>query len=413
VRIISYSIIVLIAGLAYLAPACSCARARDYLVEVSFPEALESHLVPVTLELPQQFPDTAAIWEVVPQGGGQPTEKMYAQFRVDREGPGGGGESRKITFLRDPSSGGRTQRFILRAASGKVPQVFSFEDREGMRLDLFQEGSPVLSYIYGMHLKDGVPEDRRRSSYIHPVYGLDGEVLSDDFPEDHYHHRGIFWTWPQVFIGGDSLSLWDIRGIYQRFERWLVKETGPVFARLTVQNGWYAGERRVVDEKVRVAVFRAGEAGRILDFELTWEAVEEPVTLLGSPNVKGYGGFSFRFAPFEEPVITTSGGVQSESSDLKRFAWADLSARFAGRRLNSGVAVFEAAENIGYPNGWTLRFYGFLGVAWPGRHPFTLIPGKPVKARYRVWLHRGDAEGGKVSSAYEAYEKRPQAKFVR
>ena len=395
---------------------CSKPRAREYLVEVTFPEGLKAHLVPVTLELPSQFSDTAtSVWEVSPVGGGrEPAGQVYAQLRVDRGSQGESGrESKKITFLWDPTAGGITQRFILRPASGEIPQVFSFEDRGKMLLTLSQGGTPVLSYIYGMHLKEGVPQDRRRSSYIHPVYGLDGEVFSDDFPDDHYHHRGIFWTWPQVFVGRDSLSLWDIRGIYQRFERWLLRESGPVFARLSVQNGWYVGQRRVVDEKVRLTVFRAGQVGRVLDFKFTWEAVNEPVTILGSPDVKGYGGFSFRFAPFEDPVITTSGGVQVESSDLKPFPWADLSARFEGRQPPSGVAVFDTAENIDFPNGWTLRFYGFLGVAWPGREPYTLEPGKPVNAHYRVWLHRGDAEKGKVSSVYAAYESGPRAKFIK
>jgi sugar/nucleoside kinase (ribokinase family) len=36
-----------------------------------------------------------------------------------------------------------------------------------------------------MVLPEGVPEDRRRSCYIHPIYGLDGQVLTDDFPKDH------------------------------------------------------------------------------------------------------------------------------------------------------------------------------------------------------------------------------------
>ena len=32
-----------------------------------------------------------------------------------------------------------------------------------------------------------------RANYIHPLYGLDGEILSEDFPADHPHHRGVFW----------------------------------------------------------------------------------------------------------------------------------------------------------------------------------------------------------------------------
>ena len=37
-----------------------------------------------------------------------------------------------------------------------------------------------------------------RSDYIHPLYGLHGEVLTDDWVPDHPHHRGIYWAWPEV-----------------------------------------------------------------------------------------------------------------------------------------------------------------------------------------------------------------------
>jgi hypothetical protein len=57
-----------------------------------------------------------------------------------------------------------------------------------------------------------------RANYIHPLYGLDGEILTEDFPADHPHHRGVFWAWHQVWLGdkklGDSWAaqdfFWDV-----------------------------------------------------------------------------------------------------------------------------------------------------------------------------------------------------------
>ena len=69
-----------------------------------------------------------------------------------------------------------------------------------------------------------VPADRARSSYVHPLYGLDGEVITDDFPKDHYHHRGLFWAWPHVRVGTEETDLWMLKGIRQQFERWLGRE---------------------------------------------------------------------------------------------------------------------------------------------------------------------------------------------
>ena len=59
----------------------------------------------------------------------------------------------------------------------------------------------------------------RRSNYIHPLYTLDGQILTEDFPQDHPHHRGVFWAWHQLYIGDKRLGdAWDIKDF-----RWEVK----------------------------------------------------------------------------------------------------------------------------------------------------------------------------------------------
>ena len=67
-------------------------------------------------------------------------------------------------------------------------------------VDLLEDDRPVLRYNYRtVALPDGVlkkvPADSRkyarpRSNYIHPLYGPDGEVLTEDWSVDHPHHRG-------------------------------------------------------------------------------------------------------------------------------------------------------------------------------------------------------------------------------
>ena len=103
------------------------------------------------------------------------------------------------------------------AAEGASTNGFRFLDVNGTSLGLWDGAKPLLVYNHGVQSKTGVPADRNRSTYIHPLYGLDGEVLTDDFPRDHYHHRGLFWAWPHVKIGGRELDLWMLKGIEQRF----------------------------------------------------------------------------------------------------------------------------------------------------------------------------------------------------
>jgi len=304
---------------------------------------------------------------------------------------------------------------LLAAASAAAEEesvgAFRFEKEDGKHLHLFEGDKRVLTYNYGMVLKEGVPEQWRRSCYIHPVYGLDGEVLTDDFPEDHLHHRGLCWVWPRVIVGEKEYDLWALQGIAQRFERWGEEHLCAKCAGFSAEAGWYVGGNKVVSEKVCVQVFSATEKGRAIGVAFVLEAIREPVTISGREPVKGYGGFSFRFAPREETVLTTPSGREAGDSDLNRHPWADLSAKFGGRETFSGVAIFDHNENPGFPSGWTLRQYGFLGVAWPGLELYTLRPGEPLTLRYLVYVHRGKADEGGVAGAYAVYAEVKKTKY--
>jgi hypothetical protein len=287
--------------------------------------------------------------------------------------------------------------------------IFTFTDKEDGRLLLSENSKPVLAYNFGLQLAPDVPEDRRRSTYIHPIYDPLDNVITDDFPADHHHHRGLSWMWPNVFLQGEKFDLWHIQGIRHKFESWLIQEVGPVCALLGSKNSWHLDDRVVLDEWVWLRIFKACENGRAVDITLTWKA-REKIEITGESQ-KGYGGLCFRLAPRRETVIVTSDGLASEDSDLKRADWADESGKFGPDENFSGVAIFQHTDNPDFPAGWTLRHYGFLGVAWPGRQMLTLDPQQSVTLKFRVWLHRGDADTGRVKEAFHAFEQQQKIQF--
>jgi hypothetical protein len=280
-------------------------------------------------------------------------------------------------------------------------------------LSLSERGRPVFVYRHQPQLAAGVPEKYRRSTYIHPLFDLRGNVISDDFPKDHLHHRGLSWTWAHVGIAGEVYDLWACEGIRQVFEKWLAKENGPVCATIGVKNAWWtaptrsgaAGQKEVMDEWVWIRAFPANEYGRAIDVLLTLKALE-PIQLAGRKE-KGYSGFGLRYGPRQATIITTPQGTEAADSDLKRFPWADESGKFAGSGLLSGAAIFQHPSNPGCPAGWCLRDYGFIGVSWPGVEIINLEPGKTLTLRFRVWVHDGDAKEGKVQEAFDLFAKPP------
>lgn len=292
---------------------------------------------------------------------------------------------------------------VLPAMRLNAAGSFRFTNVTDQSLALFEGARPVFVYNHGViQPPAGVPADRARSSYIHPLYGLDSEVLTDDFPRDHYHHRGLFWSWPHVRIGDQHYDLWMLKGIEHRFERWLAREAGANGATLGVENGWFVGSRKIVREQAWVRAAPPSRDERVLDVELTWTPIDSALTLEGAEG-KSYGGLTMRFAQRTNTVITTPLGQGDKDLTITRLPWADLSARFAGREQASGAAIFGAPYHPDYPPEWLTRHYGVLCLGWPGVKPKTFQPGETIRCRYRVWIHRGTTDEVKSKRAYESW----------
>ncbi|MFB3829233.1 MAG: DUF6807 family protein [Bryobacteraceae bacterium] len=264
-----------------------------------------------------------------------------------------------------------------------MPAGFAWRAATSTALELTENGLPVFAYNFGAQLKPGAPEHLARACYLHPVYAPDGTVVTDDFPKDHWHHRGISWMWPRVLVEGREYDLWACKGIYARFVRWIAREAGADRARLAVENGWFIEKRQVMRETVDIVVRPAAADRRVFDLSVTFEALGSRVEVAGAPeNRKGYGGLSFRFAPRTGTVILTGEGKEAKDTDMVPHAWAELSGIFAGRKAGARVTIDPS--HPGYPDGWCLRHYGFLGVNYPGLDPVAFQPGQPVAMKYRV-----------------------------
>ena len=276
--------------------------------------------------------------------------------------------------------------FVLCAAGAAAESPFAWKDVDNRSLQLTEHGRPVLTYNYGLMEPKGVPKDRHRCCYVHPVYTPGNIAVTDDFPKDHYHHRGIFWAWPVVKVDGKEYDAWLLDGIRQIASRFIAQEATEDFARLGVENSWYTKNGHVMRETVEITVPRRPDGDRrdIL-FTLRFEALGRPVELRGEPTQnKGYGGFSVRFAPRENTEITTELG-REQDANMDRRQWAALEGDFQGGR--AGLRVEVSPRNPGFPNGWCLRHYGFLGVNFPGLESYVLKPGEPLTLRYRVQVY--------------------------
>ncbi len=285
------------------------------------------------------------------------------------------------------------------------PAGFRFRDLDDKSLVLEDADKPVLVYNFGVITDPKVPKNdprRGRACFVHPLYGLSGETLTESFPKDHYHHHGLFWAWPHILIEGKEYDLWVDQGIRQRFVRWICREAGPVAAVLAVENGWFVGDTKVMTERVSLRAFRPADGERSLDVEFTLIPVGKPITLRGAEG-KSYGGLNLRFAPRKDTLITVPSGPTKEDLPDAPLAWVDLTARFAKAPGPSGAAIFVDPKQPGFPPHWLTRHYGILCCGWPGVHGATLPPGKPVRLDYRIWIHKSAVKLADLQEAFDAY----------
>ena len=261
--------------------------------------------------------------------------------------------------------------------------------------------------------RKALPDGRAaRSNYFHPLYGLDGQVLTEDFPTDHIHHRGIFWAWHQVRIGGTTVQdQWVNRDSF-----WTVQDaridTDSSSASLALRVVWEsplftdaAGRRRpFVEERSVTRVHRTEGGMRKIDFHQQLVALVDGVEIGGSEDAKGYGGFSFRVVmPSDIRFTAAQGLVTPIENAVSPSPWMDVSGSYqpSGR---SGLTVLTHPSTTGFPQPWILRARASMqNAVYPGRQPAALQRDRPLILRYRLVLHRGELAAAEIERLQAAY----------
>lgn len=247
-----------------------------------------------------------------------------------------------------------------------------------------------------------------RSNYVHPLYSLSGKVLTEDFPADHRHHRGLFWAWHQVWVGesliGDPWLCQDFEWmvssprIEKRESAILVSATAIWKSPLLVND---AGEKiSIAREEVTITAHRQNGDTRAVDFSISLTALIEDVRIAGSDDPKGYGGFSARIKLHRGQEFSSHAGViEPTRLALDAGPWIDVSDD------QRGVALISHSQNPLTPKKWILRKKASMqNAVYPGRTPIALSKVDPVVLRYRVVVHQGRLSNDEIDKLHLEFE---------
>ena len=273
---------------------------------------------------------------------------------------------------------------------------------------LVREGkSNVLFFQARTKSLEGI---RPRSNYIHPLYGLDGTVLTEDFPDDHLHHRGIFWAWHQMRIGdiaiGDGWAInefsWDVVKVSPRRN-----QDGSIAIDSIVEwksKRWHESRRPVAIENHTILVHPTQRDIRMIDIQVSIQAVEQETVIGGSEDEKGYGGFSLRVQLPKDIQFVSQNGIETpQKTSVAASPWMSMIGSFSAD-LQSAITVFCHPDSAGYPQRWILRSQRSMqNPVWPGREPRHLSVDKPLRLRYRVLVQRHPLDGETINQLYQDY----------
>jgi len=281
--------------------------------------------------------------------------------------------------------------------------VFVFQVNAQVRMQkqeggfLFSENDEkVLFYQKEPKNLDGKSE---RCNYIHPLWGIDGTVLTEDFPADHLHHRGIFWAWHQIWIDGQRIGDgWEIKDFEQEVTdvEYFSKQGGIAVLKTEVNwksNLWKKQGEKVpyLKEKATISIHPKIDNCRKIDFEISLLALEAYLTIGGSEDVKGYSGFSVRMAlPEDVKFIGPKGVIEPQNEAIQSVGYVNISGSIGKNNGEGGIVMVDNPQNPGYPQPWILRKQKSMqNAAFPGNTTLPISNQKPLVLKYSLLVYSG------------------------
>lgn len=280
-------------------------------------------------------------------------------------------------------------------------QISMKKQKEGILIT--ENGKKVMFYQSVPKSLEGKYE---RCHYIHPLWAADGSILTEDFPDDHLHHRGIFWAWHQVFIGNKRIGdPWEIKDFEQKVTEIEFIKNSNGSALLKTEVNWMSGQwvkngKKIpyVGEKTIITIFPENKHYRRIDFDIELLALVDGLKIGGSEDDKGYSGFSVRMKLPEDVLFEGKDGkVEPMRTAVASPGFINISGSILKDGKKGGIVMADHPQNPQYPQKWILRAQNSMqNAAWPGNTLIPLSAEEPLKLKYSLIVYSGKMKAQKI-----------------
>ncbi len=271
-------------------------------------------------------------------------------------------------------------------------------------------GKVFTEYCY----KDG------QRPYFYPLIGPTGFGVTRNWPmkdgeneeKDHPHQRSLWYAHGSI----NGIDFWTdgARNGNIVHDKFLTIETGKNMATIQSQNKYVAADGKIICTDTRMHKLYDLPDAKIVDFEVTYHASEGQVVLGDTKE----GTMALRLTPtmrlkgaVAQGHIINSEGIKDGDAWGKRASWCDYYGPVKGEIV--GVAIFDNPQNPKHPTWWHVRDYGLFAANPFGVSDFeqkpkgtgniTIPQGENLTFKYRIFIHKGNNEQGKVAEHYKEY----------
>lgn len=330
-------------------------------------------------------------------------------------------EGTTASFILRDLKAGQTKKLRLVAGPGKPTTENSSPmlSRDRNHIEIKIGGRQVLSFVTN---PEGLPSSDikpvfLRGGYIHPVFTPSGQMVTDDYPSDHYHHHGIWFAWTKTEFEGKHPDFWNVGDGTGRVDFATVGLTwsGPVHAGFNSFQKYVAltGEKpkTALNEEWVVKVYNFGSAQApyyLFDIVATQECASASPLILEEYRYGGMGVRGAREWKDKSKVnFLTSEGKTRADGNATRGRWCHIGGPVNGKLV--GIAVLDHPANFRAPAPMRLNpddpFFNYA-PSQMGR--FEIEPGKKFVLRYRYVVADGPPDTKLLDRLWNDYAHPPE-----
>jgi hypothetical protein len=291
--------------------------------------------------------------------------------------------------------------------------------RSGNHIEIIIDGRAFTNYYF---------DPAVAKPYIFPLRSAEGIVVTRSFPmvtdaagedQDEPHQRALYFAHGDIngfdFWGEAMFSRWSShpasnfgRTVFRKLDE---MHGGPDSGTIQAQFDLVAANGKAIAEETQAYTFRGERHSRTIDCEFTIHANHGAVKMGDTKE----GTFAIRVVKvLDSPpghMVNSNGATGEKAIWGRRADWVDYYGNVAGEDL--GIAIFDNPGNFRHPTYWHARGYGLFAANPFGikkfthdRHQdgsYTIHAGESLTLRYRVFIHHGDYQQGRVAEAYREY----------